>query len=276
MKKMTAAEIREAFLSFYEKKEHFREKSASLLPQNDPTLLFTAAGMVPFKDVFTGIEKRPYTRATSAQRCVRAGGKHNDLENVGFTKRHNTFFEMMGNFSFGDYFKKEAIEMAWELVTKRFKLPVELLCVTVHTTDDEAFDIWHKKIGIAKERIFRFDEDNFWSAGDVGPCGPSSEIFIDRGEHYNTGDPKLDCVGGDGDRYLEFYNLVFMQFERDASGEMTPLPKPSVDTGMGLERMSSIIQSVDSIFQTDLFVPIIKKIEQLSGTKIWPSRQGSS
>lgn len=266
MNHLSAAEIREAFLSFYADRGHFREKSASLLPQNDPTLLFTAAGMVPFKNVFTGIEKRDYSRATTAQRCVRAGGKHNDLENVGFTKRHQTFFEMLGNFSFGDYFKKDAIKWAWEFSTEVLKLPKDRLYVSVHTTDDEAAEIWEKEIGIEKERIYRFDEDNFWAAGDVGPCGPCSEMFFDRGEAFNTGDPELDRMGGDGDRFLEYYNLVFMQFERDENGDMNPLPKPSVDTGMGLERITSIVQEVSSNYETDLFTPIIHTIKSASPT----------
>ncbi len=264
MNRLSGAEIREAFLAFFADRGHFRENSASLLPQNDPTLLFTAAGMVPFKNVFTGIEKRDYTRATTAQRCLRAGGKHNDLENVGFTKRHQTFFEMLGNFSFGDYFKEDAIKWAWELSTKVLGLPKDRIYVSVHTTDNEASEIWEKKVGVAKDRIYHFDKDNFWSAGDVGPCGPCSELFFDRGEAFNTGDPELDRMGGDGDRYLEFYNLVFMQYERDENGDLNPLPKPSVDTGMGLERITSIIQEVDSNYETDLFTPIIYAIKSSS------------
>jgi alanyl-tRNA synthetase len=271
MKKMTVAEIREEFLSFFESKGCFREKSGSLVPLNDPTLLFTSAGMVQFKDVFTGIEKRSYTRATTAQKCLRAGGKHNDLENVGFTSRHHTFFEMLGNFSFGDYFKREAINWAWELVTERFQIPKERLHITVFREDDEAYDIWHKEIGIPKERLYRFDEkDNFWAAGDVGPCGPCSEIYIDRGPAYNTGNPEMDKMGGDGDRFLEFYNLVFMQYNRDAKGTLSPLPKPSVDTGMGLERISSILQDVPSNYETDVFQTIIKAITDKTGTKYIP------
>jgi len=235
MKSLKVAEVRETFLKFFESKGCKREKSSSLVPLNDPTLLFTSAGMVQFKDVFTGNEKRAYTRATTAQKCLRAGGKHNDLENVGFTARHHTFFEMMGNFSFGDYFKEEAIAWAWELATEVFKMPADKLHVTVFRTDDEAYDIWAKKIGVPKERIYRFDEkDNFWAAGDVGPCGPCTEIYFDRGEAFNTGDKELDKMGGDGGRYLEFYNLVFMQYNRDAQGNLSPLPKPSVDSGLGL------------------------------------------
>jgi alanyl-tRNA synthetase len=268
MKKMSVAEVREAFLKFFESKGCYREKSASLVPLNDPTLMFTSAGMVQFKDCFMGTEKRAYTRATTAQKCLRAGGKHNDLENVGFTARHNTFFEMLGNFSFGDYFKKEAIAWAWELCTKVYGLPAEKLYVTVFRTDDEAYDIWHKQIGIPKERIFRFDEkDNFWAAGDVGPCGPCTEIYLDRGEAYNTGDPELDRMGGDGGRYLEFYNLVFMQYNRDASGHLSPLPKPSVDTGMGLERISSILQNVPTNYDVDVFQGVLGAVSEKAKVK---------
>lgn len=268
MKKLSAAEIREIFLKFFESKGCTRVPSSSLVPVNDPTLLFTSAGMVQFKDVFTGNEKRAYTRATTAQKCLRAGGKHNDLENVGFTARHHTLFEMMGNFSFGDYFKKEAIAWAWELATVHFGMPKERLHVTVFRTDDEAYDIWHKQVGVPKERIYRFDEkDNFWAAGDVGPCGPCTEIYFDRGDSYNTGNPELDKMGGDGGRYLEFYNLVFMQFNRDAQGNLSPLPKPSVDTGLGLERTASILQDVPSNYDIDLFKPIISAICEQSGAR---------
>ena len=263
MKKLSVAEVREEFLKFFESKGCFREKSAGLVPYNDPTLMFTSAGMVQFKDVFTGNEKRAYTKATTAQKCLRAGGKHNDLENVGFTARHNTFFEMLGNFSFGDYFKKEAIAWAWELCTKVYGLPAEKLFVTVFRTDDEAYDIWHKQIGIPKERIFRFDEaDNFWSAGDVGPCGPCSEIYFDRGEAYMTGNADLDRMGGDGGRYLEFYNLVFMQYNREPGGHLSPLPKPSVDTGMGLERISSILQNVPTNYDIDVIQGVIQAVSR--------------
>jgi alanyl-tRNA synthetase len=271
MKKLSVAEVRETFLTFFESKGCTREKSASLVPANDPTLLFTSAGMVQFKDVFTGNEKRAYTRATTAQKCLRAGGKHNDLENVGFTARHHTFFEMMGNFSFGDYFKKEAITWAWELATVKFGMPADKLHVTVFRTDDEAYDIWHKVVGVPKERIYRFDEaDNFWSAGDVGPCGPCTEIYFDRGEKFMTGKPDLDRMGGDGGRYLEFYNLVFMQFNRDASGKMSPLPKPSVDTGLGLERTASILQDVPSNYDIDVFQSVIEAICNKSAARYVP------
>ncbi len=268
MKKQTTADVRDGFLEFFESKGCKRVASSSLVPVNDPTLLFTSAGMVQFKDVFLGNEKRAYTRATTAQKCLRAGGKHNDLENVGFTSRHHTFFEMLGNFSFGDYFKNEAIPWAWELVTEVFKLPKDSLYVTIFRDDDEAFDIWHKKVGVPKDRIFRLGEkDNFWSAGDVGPCGPCTEIYFDRGPDYNTGDPEMDRVGGDGDRFLEFYNLVFMQYNRDANGNLSPLPKPSVDTGMGLERITSILQGVPTNYDIDLFHEIFAAIEKLSGKK---------
>lgn len=260
---MKTAEIRSRFLNFFKSKQHTIVESSSLVPANDPTLLFTNAGMVQFKDVFTGKETRPYKRAASSQKCVRAGGKHNDLENVGFTARHHTFFEMLGNFSFGDYFKEDAIQFAWEFITKELKLPVERLYATVYTTDDEAFDIWHKKIGLPKEKIYRFGEkDNFWAMGDTGPCGPCSEIFIDRGEQYGCNKPTC-AMGCDCDRYLEFWNLVFMQYERAVDGKLTPLPKPSVDTGAGLERVAMIMQNADTNYDIDLFQDIIRKIGEL-------------
>jgi len=236
-----------------------------LVPQNDPTLLFTNAGMVQFKDVFLGKDQRAYARATTSQKCVRAGGKHNDLENVGFTARHHTFFEMLGNFSFGDYFKKEAIHLAWEFVTQQLKLPKERLYVTVYEKDDEAAEIWHRAEGVPLDRIYRFGEkDNFWSMGETGPCGPCSEIFIDRGAKFSCGKPTCG-MGCDCDRYMEFWNLVFMQYERSADGKLTPLPKPSVDTGAGLERIASILQEVDTNYDTDLFQEIIAKTAQLAG-----------
>jgi alanyl-tRNA synthetase len=261
---MKAAEIRSRFLKYFEKNQHTIVESSSLVPQNDPTLLFTNAGMVQFKDVFLGKDQRPYTRATTSQKCVRAGGKHNDLENVGFTARHHTFFEMLGNFSFGDYFKKEAIRMAWEFVTEELKLPKDRLYVTVYEKDDEAAEIWHRQEGVPLNRIYRFGEkDNFWSMGDTGPCGPCSEIFIDRGPKYSCG--KSTCaMGCDCDRYMEFWNLVFMQYERSADGKLTPLPKPSVDTGAGLERIASILQEVDTNYDCDLFLDIISKIARLA------------
>ena len=262
---MKAAEIRSKFLNYFAKNGHTIVESSALVPQNDPTLLFTNAGMVQFKDVFLGKDKRPYTRATTSQKCVRAGGKHNDLENVGFTARHHTFFEMLGNFSFGDYFKKEAIRYAWEFVTQELKLPKDRLYVTVFEKDDEAAEIWHVQEGVPRDRIFRFGEkDNFWSMGDTGPCGPCSEIFIDRGEKHSCGKPTCK-MGCDCDRYMEFWNLVFMQYERDSSGKLTPLPKPSVDTGAGLERIASILQEVDTNYDTDLFQSIISKTGELAG-----------
>src|SRR5690554_3999969 len=262
---MTSAEIREAFLAFFAAKGHQRVPSASLIPGNDPTLLFTNAGMVPFKDVFLGDEQRDYTRATSAQRCIRAGGKHNDLENVGYTARHHTFFEMLGNFSFGDYFKKEAIEYAWEFLTDVLQLPQEKLWITVFTEDDEAYDIWAKEIGVPTDRISRIGaKDNFWAMGDTGPCGPCSEIFYDHGEDVWGGPP--GTPEEDGDRYIEIWNLVFMQYNRQADGTLLPLPKPSVDTGMGLERIAAVMQHVHSNYEIDLFQALIKDAATIIGT----------
>lgn len=251
---MTGHEIRELFLSFFERKGHKRIKSASLVPEKDPTLLFVNAGMVPFKDVFLGIEKRPYTRAVSCQKCLRVSGKHNDLESVGFTSRHHTFFEMLGNFSFGDYFKKEAIEYAWEFVTEYLKIRKERLYVSVYEEDEEAFLIWRDHIKVSEERIWRMGkEDNFWQMGDTGPCGPSSEIYVDRGEEYEP------------ERYLEIWNLVFMQYNRDEKGNLLPLPKPNIDTGMGLERVASVLQGTRTNFEIDLIRPLISFGEELSG-----------
>jgi len=265
---MTGNETRSAFLDYFKGHGHKVIKSASLVPRDDPTLLFTNAGMVPFKRTFLGEEVRDYVRATSAQKCVRAGGKHNDLENVGYTARHHTFFEMLGHFSFGDYFKEEAIALAWELLVGRFGLPEERLWISVYRDDDEAYGIWNVKMGVPEARIVRLGErDNFWSMGDTGPCGPCSEILIDRGEASGCGRPECR-VGCECDRYLEIWNLVFMQFNRDASGAMEPLPKPSIDTGMGLERIVSVLQEVPSNYETDLFTPIIRKIEDLSGKKL--------
>jgi alanyl-tRNA synthetase len=261
---MTGNEIRSQFLNYFEKHHHRVVRSSSLVPQDDPTLLFINAGMVQFKRVFLGEDKRDYVRATTSQKCVRAGGKHNDLENVGYTARHHTFFEMLGNFSFGDYFKEGAIEFAWDLLTNGYGLPEDKLYGSIYLDDDDAYELWRKNIGLPDERIVRFgEEDNFWSMGDTGPCGPCSEILIDRGEQYGCGKP--DCaVGCECDRYLEIWNLVFMQFNRDASGQMTPLPKPSIDTGMGLERIVSLIQDVPTNFDTDLIQPIIRETENLA------------
>ncbi len=273
---MTGAQIRKIFLDYFKKNGHTVVDSSSLIPSNDPTLMFTTAGMVQFKDVFLGKDPRPYTRATSSQKCVRAGGKHNDLENVGFTARHHTFFEMLGNFSFGDYFKKDAIHFAWELVTKELKLPKDRLYVTVFETDDEAAEIWHKQEGVPLDRIYRFGEkDNFWSMGDTGPCGPCTELFIDRGEKYGCGKPTCK-MGCDCDRYMEFWNLVFMQYDRDAEGKLHPLPKPSVDTGAGLERLASILQDVETNYDTDMFVDIIQKISKLAGKPYNPKTKDES
>ena len=263
---MTASEIRKQFLSYFEGKEHTIVPSSALIPLQDPTLLFTNAGMVQFKSVFTGDEKRAYTRAASSQKCMRAGGKHNDLENVGHTARHHTFFEMLGNFSFGDYFKQLAIEMSWEFLTGRLKLPPEKLWITIYKDDEEAFSIWQKDIGIKDDRIIKMGEkDNFWAMGETGPCGPCSEILIDQGE--TTGCGKPTCKAGcDCDRYLELWNLVFMQYNRDDQGNQSPLPSPCIDTGMGLERISAVLQEVTSNYQTDLFAPLIKQVEELSST----------
>jgi alanyl-tRNA synthetase len=261
---MTGNEIRKLFLDFFEKHGHRVVRSSSLVPQDDPTLLFTNAGMVQFKRTFLGEEKREYVRAATSQKCVRAGGKHNDLENVGYTARHHTFFEMLGNFSFGNYFKEEAIEFAWDLLTNQFGLPAEKLYASVFTDDDDAYDLWHRKIGVPTERMVRLGEkDNFWAMGDTGPCGPCSEIHLDRGEAYGCGRP--DCsVDCDCDRFLEIWNLVFMQYNRDESGTMTPLPKPSIDTGMGLERLASVLQDVPTNFDIDLIRPIIARTEALA------------
>ncbi len=261
---MTGNEIRKLFLDYFEKHSHRVVRSSSLVPQDDPTLLFTNAGMVQFKRTFLGEEKRDYVRSASSQKCVRAGGKHNDLENVGYTARHHTFFEMLGNFSFGDYFKEKAIEFAWDLLTNGYGLPPDKLYASVFREDDDAYDLWHRKIGIPAERMVRLgEEDNFWAMGDTGPCGPCSEIHLDRGESHGCGRP--DCgVDCDCDRFLEIWNLVFMQFNRDASGKMTPLPKPSIDTGMGLERLASVLQNVPTNFEIDLIRPIIARTETLA------------
>ncbi|MFO6422768.1 alanine--tRNA ligase [Motilimonas sp. KMU-193] len=262
----STAEIRNAFLGYFESKGHQGVASSPLVPGNDPTLLFTNAGMVQFKDVFLGMDQRPYTRATTSQRCVRAGGKHNDLENVGYTARHHTFFEMLGNFSFGDYFKREAISFAWEFLTEVVKLPKEKLWVTVFEEDDEAAEIWLKEIGVPADRLSRIGaKDNFWSMGDTGPCGPCTEIFYDHGEHIWGGPP--GTPEEDGDRYIEIWNLVFMQFNRHADGTMEPLPKPSVDTGMGLERIAAILQGVHSNYEIDIFQALIKKTAEITGAK---------
>ena len=264
---MESAKIRQLFLDFFKEKGHDILPSSNLLPKDDPTLLFTNAGMVQFKTVFTGNEERPSPRAATVQKCLRAGGKHNDLENVGRTARHHTFFEMLGNFSFGDYFKEEACAWAWEFLTERVKLPVDKLLITVYEKDDETAEIWEKHVGIPPEKIFRLGEkDNFWQMGDTGPCGPCSEIHIDQGPETGCGRP--DCrVGCDCDRYLEVWNLVFMQFNRTSSGNMMPLPKPSIDTGMGLERLSAILQGKTNNYDSDLFMPIIKYVENISGKK---------
>ncbi|APX91914.1 alanine--tRNA ligase [Halomonas sp. 1513] len=260
---MKSADIRQAFLTFFEEQGHTIVPTSSLVPGNDPTLLFTNAGMVPFKDVFLGRDPRPYVRATSAQRCVRAGGKHNDLDNVGYTARHHTFFEMLGNFSFGDYFKRDAIRFAWIFLTERLGLPADKLWVTVHVSDDEAEKIWKEEIGIDPARFSKLDEDNFWQMGDTGPCGPSSEIFFDHGPEVWGGPP--GSPEEDGDRYIEIWNLVFMQFDRDASGTLNPLPKPSIDTGMGLERVAAVLQGVHSNYEIDLFQNLLDAAAKATG-----------
>jgi alanyl-tRNA synthetase len=271
---MKSSEIRDRFLQFFEAEGHAIVRSSSLVPGNDPTLLFTNAGMNQFKDVFTGVEERPYVRATTSQKCVRAGGKHNDLENVGYTARHHTFFEMLGNFSFGDYFKRDAIRFAWKLITEVYGLPKDKLWTTVYIDDDEAFDLWTKEIGVPAERCIRigdkpggkpFDSDNFWTMGDTGPCGPCSEIFYDHGPDVWGGPP--GSPDADGDRYIEIWNLVFMQFNRDDSGTMHKLPKPSVDTGMGLERLSAVLQHVHSNYEIDLFQNLIAAAARETGAK---------
>src|SRR3984885_6783881 len=262
---LTGSEIRRKFLDFFvqqKQRPHREVHSSSLVPQNDPTLLFTNAGMNQFKDVFLGLEKRDYLRATTSQKCVRAGGKHNDLENVGYTRRHHTFFEMLGNFSFGDYFKKEAIAFAWELVTSPewYGLPKDRLYVTVFREDDDAEQLWQSVAGVPKSRIFRLgEEDNFWQMGETGPCGPCSEIHYDFGPEAGPGSFPDDP----GERFVELWNLVFMQYDRDSSGKMTPLPKPSIDTGMGLERIAAVMQGVLSNYDTDLLRPIIDKTGEL-------------
>ncbi len=271
---MKSADIRQKFLDYFASKGHAIVASSPLVPGNDPTLLFTNAGMVQFKDVFLGHDKRSYARATTSQRCVRAGGKHNDLENVGYTARHHTFFEMLGNFSFGDYFKRDAIRYAWELITGVYGIPKEKLWTTVYHEDDEAYEIWTREIGVPAERCIRigdkpgapqFTSDNFWQMADTGPCGPCSEIFYDHGAGIEGGPP--GSPDADGDRYIEIWNLVFMQFNRDEAGVLHPLPKPSVDTGMGLERLAAVLQHVHSNYEIDLFQELIRAAARETGAK---------
>ena len=261
----TANDIRSTFLDYFAHHGHAKVASSPLVPHNDPTLLFTNAGMVQFKNVFTGAETRDYKRAATSQKCVRAGGKHNDLDNVGYTARHHTFFEMLGNFSFGDYFKDLAIELAWNLVTREYGLPKDKLLVTVYSEDDEAFDLWHKIAGLPHEKIIRIPtSDNFWSMGDTGPCGPCSEIFYDHGEHVPGGPP--GSPDEDGDRFIEIWNLVFMQFEQVTPDERVNLPKPSIDTGMGLERLAAILQGKHDNYDIDLMRAIIEASAHLTNT----------
>ncbi|MBV8662239.1 MAG: alanine--tRNA ligase, partial [Hyphomicrobiales bacterium] len=257
-------EIRSHFLQFFGKNGHEIAPSSSLVPRNDPTLMFTNAGMVQFKNVFTGVERRPYQRATTAQKCVRAGGKHNDLDNVGYTARHHTFFEMLGNFSFGDYFKPLAIELAWNLITREFGLPKDRLCVTVYHDDDEAFDLWKRVAGLPESRIIRIaTSDNFWAMGDTGPCGPCSEIFFDHGPSIPGGPP--GSADADGDRFIEIWNLVFMQFETLPGGERVNLPRPSIDTGMGLERVAAVLQGKHDNYDIDLMRALIRASAEATG-----------
>ena len=273
MKKMTGSQIRAAFLKYFADNSHTVVLSSSLVPHDDPTLLFANAGMNQFKDIFLGKETRNYKRAASCQKVVRAGGKHNDLENVGRTARHHTFFEMLGNFSFGDYFKRDAINFAWTFLTKELELPVEKLFVTVYQDDDEAFNLWQEVAGLSSDKIYRKGaKDNFWQMGDTGPCGPCSEIFIDQGESVGCGRPDCnpDC---DCDRHLELWNLVFMQFNRDEKGNLSPLPKPSIDTGMGLERIAAIMQNKQSNYETDLIRPIIDYTARLAGVEYGKDEQ---
>jgi alanyl-tRNA synthetase len=265
--KKTLRDTRETFKNFFKKNDHEPISSSPLIPQNDPTLMFTNSGMVQFKNVFTGIEKRNYKRATTSQKCVRAGGKHNDLENVGYTPRHHTFFEMLGNFSFGDYFKEQAISYAWELITKEFQLPKDKLCVTVFSEDQEAYDLWKKIAGFDDNKIIKIStSDNFWSMGDTGPCGPCSEIFYDHGEHLFGGPP--GSKDEDGDRFIEIWNLVFMQYEQINKDQRVNLPKPSVDTGMGLERMAAVLQGTHDNYKIDLFKELIQLSSEITKTKI--------
>ncbi|MCI0734231.1 MAG: alanine--tRNA ligase, partial [Methylococcaceae bacterium] len=263
MEKMSSAELRTAFLDYFSRRGHQCVASSSLVPVNDPTLLFTNAGMVQFKDIFLGRETRDYVRAVSTQRCVRAGGKHNDLENVGYTARHHTFFEMLGNFSFGDYFKSEAIQYAWEFLTRTLKIPADRLWITVYKNDEAAADAWLNQIGVAPARFSRLgEESNFWSMGDIGPCGPCTEIFYDHGERIPGGPPGSEAA--EGDRFVELWNLVFMQYERSADGILTELPKPSVDTGMGLERLAAVMQGVQNNYDIDLFQTLISSIAEIA------------
>src|SRR5499427_1921526 len=267
-------EIRSTFLNFFARNGHEIVPSSPLVPRNDPTLMFTNAGMVQFKNVFTGVEKRPYQRATTSQKCVRAGGKHNDLDNVGYTARHHTFFEMLGNFSFGDYFKDRAIELAWKLVTKEFGLPKDKLTATVYVDDDEAFGLWKKIAGLPESRILRIaGSDNFWAMGDTGPCGPCSEIFYDHGDKIPGGPP--GSPDAEGDRFIEIWNLVFMQYEQLAGGKRVDLPRPSIDTGMGLERIAAVLQGTHDNYKIDLFGALIGAVADHTGAATTESRKAS-
>ena len=266
---MKTSEVRDRFLDYFRQRDHVVLPSSPSIPHGDKTLLFTNAGMVQFKDVFTGREERVHPRAATVQKCVRAGGKHNDLDNVGYTSRHLTLFEMLGNFSFGDYFKEEAISFAWELITEGYGLDPDVLWATVFREDDEAWELWKKISGLPDERIVRLGEkDNYWSMGDVGPCGPCSEILLDRGEAFGEADV------GNGERFFELWNLVFMQFSQSADGEKTPLPRPSIDTGMGLERMAMVLQGVDTVYETDVLRGLISEVESITGVEYDPGEKG--
>ena len=267
MTEKTLKNVRKSFQNYFSQKDHKIVESSNLVPNNDPTLMFTNSGMVQFKNVFTGLEKRDYKRAVTSQKCVRAGGKHNDLENVGYTPRHHTFFEMLGNFSFGDYFKDVAIELAWNLITKEFRISKDKICVSVYAEDKEAFDLWKKIAGLSESKIYKIaTNDNFWSMGELGPCGPCSEIFYDHGEHLKGGPP--GSKDQDGDRFIEIWNLVFMQFEQISKDKRVNLPKPSVDTGMGLERISALLQGTHDNYETDHFKTLIKASSNLTKTKV--------
>ena len=265
MTEKTLKNVRKSFLQYFSRKDHQIVDSSNLVPSNDPTLMFTNSGMVQFKNVFTGLEKRDYKRAVTSQKCVRAGGKHNDLENVGYTPKHHTFFEMLGNFSFGDYFKNVAIELAWDLITKEFQISKDKLCVSVYADDKQTFDLWKKIAGLSENKIYKIStNDNFWSMGDLGPCGPCSEIFYDHGDHLKGGPP--GSKDQDGDRFTEIWNLVFMQFEQISKEKRINLPKPSVDTGMGLERISALLQGTHDNYETDHFKTLIKVSSELTKT----------
>jgi len=273
---MKAQQIREAFLDFFANKDHKIIRSSPLLPKDDPTILFTNAGMNQFKNVFLGLEKRSYLRAASVQKCMRVSGKHNDLEQVGITNKHHTFFEMLGNFSFGDYFKRDAIDYAWELITEVYRMPKDRLYATVYNDDDDAYELWDQRIGMPTDRIFRFGKkDNYWAMGETGPCGPCSELHYDLGESIEEGSP-YDLIESGSDRFLELWNLVFMQFVQDEKGQLHPLPSPSIDTGMGLERVATVLQGKTNNYDTDLFLPLIETLCDYAGVEYPSGDEGYS